>query len=99
VAKASTEKAENNVYALSTWPGFLHKQYDEVQKTTNIDGDVYTPHGIVQVLSRYTQKSEYNHTVMYFVCHRKVYTRSWDRAYSQRFLRTLAHRFAEEIAT
>jgi hypothetical protein len=55
------------------------------------EGCVLTPQGIVQV---YSQEG---YTRMWFVYGGRTYGRHFNKGYSERYLATLAHRFAKEI--
>lgn len=89
---------ENKRYKLSTWPGFLHQRtasLSDGELVVWLEGTVNTEHGIVRV---YCQFGSCEYTLMEFARGDFVYHRRFEKAYSARRLRTLAKRFATEVA-
>lgn len=77
----------------------IRRSYGQVEKIDFRDsfylkGCVVTPDGIVQV---YSQQDENPYTFLSFALCGRMYSRTFKRFYSARFLTTLATRFIEEI--
>jgi hypothetical protein len=59
------------------------------------EGDCITPHGIVSLYDQGRLTGEDEHTRLDVVAGGRLYIGSWDRTFTDRFLVTLARRFAE----
>lgn len=83
----------------------LHRSYLHLVDRTSPEGDIYargyalTKWGIVGIYTQLGSKSSSDDYTRFFFVHAdKEYTRSVNRYFSERYLLTMAGRFAREIA-
>ena len=98
-AKLDTSFREESVPIVRAINWIVSQFNPESRDNPHPYGQVVTPHGIVTVHSwfGYADHSS-TRTILRFAHNGKLYTRRYKKAYGQRYLFTLARRFAAEIA-
>jgi len=72
-------------------------QISEKKKWGYRSGVVYTKHGIVKVYTQWDQNPKSRFTLIEFVVGGVCYTQHYNKEYTDRYLVTLAKRFAKEM--